>query len=62
MKESSNSKYEDNIKVIENRWLFSQTMVDYFLRYFKKGFKIDIFDSFYKNVDLINMNIYKNAL
>lgn len=59
---SNNAKYEDNIKVIENRWLFSQTMVDYFLRYFKKGFKIDIFDSFYKNVDLINMNIYKNAL
>ncbi len=47
------SRYEDNPKVVPNRVLAAETMAEYFMHYFSKGFLITIFDIPYYNVDLI---------
>ncbi len=54
-------RYEDNPKVVPNRLLSAETMAEYFMRTFSKGFNIAILDNIpYANVTLINYRNYRN--
>ena len=53
-------RYEDNPKVVPNRVLAAETMAEYFMRKFSGGFDVNIFDTHYANVTLINYINYRN--